>query len=75
MSEEIKWDYTCTNLYSLWASDCLNYRIVVRHHRDDIAILEDHSIENEPVSCTASCKNLKEAKKLANLWKKGVFLL
>jgi len=71
MTEAIEWDYTCTDLYSLWASDCLNYRIVVRHDRDGIAILEDHSIENEPVAYTEICKNNKEAKKLANKWKQA----
>jgi len=71
MTEEIKWDYTCTDHYSVWTSDCLQYRVIVRHGRDGTAILEDYSIENEPVADTEICKNNKEAKKLANKWKQA----
>jgi len=71
MIEAIKWDYTHTERYSTWTSDCKHYKIIVAHYRDGTAILEDYSIENEPVAYTEHCKSFKEAKKLANKWKQA----
>ena len=68
--EVIKWDYTHTERYSTWTSDCKHYKIIVAHYGDGTAILNDFS-GGEPVAYTEHCDSFKQAKKLANKWKQA----
>jgi len=74
MTGEIIWSYTHTRFYHVWRSDCRQYKISVSKRFSGIAILNDFSMENEPVAYTEQCSSFKEAKKLANGWKQGVMI-
>ena len=69
--EVIKWDYTHTDHHSVFTSDCRQYTIVIQHRANGTVVLNDYSIENEPVGYTEYCKSFKEAKKIANGWKQA----
>ena len=72
MTEEIKWTISVPrNDYTMFTSDCGQYTIVIQHGRNGTAVLNDYSIENEPVAYTEHCDSFKQAKKLANGWKQG----
>lgn len=70
--EEIKWTISVPrNDYTMFTSDCGQYTIVIQSGAYGTVVLNDHSIENEPVAYTEHCSSFKQAKKLANQWKQG----
>ena len=70
--EEIKWTISVPrDNIAMFTSDCKNYTIVIQAGAYGTVVLNDYSMENEPVAYTEHCDSFKQAKKLANAWKQG----
>ena len=70
--EEIKWTVSVPrDNYTMFTSDCKNYTIVIQHGGNGTVVLNDFSMENEPVGYIEFCESFKQAKKLANGWKRS----